>query len=158
MLASTFWVLSRLPTTMYEVSVNADALCKTLHTAALQTRRSSVSYLRSSHLCTSSPCLPLTGRGSCDWPTAGLWSSSLDCSDLRQQTCTFAVLCHSTRARRQIAPRTHRAGLCSPPEQSHLPGPAQLAGPCRKGGSPWAQTSVSDTKSLSHPVGQCFAV
>lgn len=155
MLVSTFWVLSSLPAMMYKVSVNADWLCHTLQTAALQTRRSSVSL---SHLCTSSPCLPLTGRGSCDWPTAGLWSSSLDCSDLRRQTCTFVVPCRSTRARRQTAPRTHRAGLCSPPEQSHLPGPAQLAGPCRKGGSPWAQTSVSDTKSLSHPVGQWFAV
>lgn len=158
-------VSERILNLVYSDYNDVQGICKcrctvqnTSHSCSADQKELWITYLLLSHLCTSSPCLPLTGQGSCDWPTAGLWSNSLDCSDLRRQTCMFAVLCHSTRARRQIAPQTHRAGLCSPPEQSHLPGPAQLAGPCRKGGSPWAQTSVSDMKSLSHPVGQCFAV
>lgn len=130
----------------------------TSHSCCAEQRLLCFSYFPLSHLCTSSPCLPLTEPGSCDWPTAGLWSSSQDCSDPRRQTCRFAVPVHSTKARRQNAPRTHITGPCSPPEQALLPGPGQLAGPCRKGGSPWAQTSVSDRKSLSHPVGQCCGV
>lgn len=130
----------------------------TSHSCCAEQRLCCFSYFPLSHLCTSSPCLPLTEPGSCDWPTAGLWSSSLDCSDPRRQTCRFAVPVRSTTERRQTAPRTHITGPCSPPEQALLPGPGQLVGPCRKGGSPWARTSVSDRKSLSHPVGQCCGV
>lgn len=106
-----------------------------------------------SHLCISSPCPSRAGPGSCGWRTAGLWSSSPDWPGPRQQTCTFAVLARTTPARRRTAPRTHTAGRCSPPEQSLLSGPGQPAGPCRTEGSPWARTSASDRKSLSHPVG-----
>lgn len=128
------------------------------HSCSAVWKELGITYLPFSHLCTSSPCLPLTGQGSCDWLTAGLWSSSPDCSDLRRQTCTFAVSRRSTRLRRQIAPRTHTVGLCSPPEQWLLPGPAQLAGPCRRAGFPSAQTSVSGMRSLSHPVERRLAV
>lgn len=140
------------------VSVYTDALCETLHSCSAWQRQLSFTYLPLSHLCTCSPCLPLTEPGSCDWPTAGLWSSSLDCSDPRQQTYMFAVQGRSTPVRRQTAPQTHTTGLCSPPEQALLPDPGQLVGPCRKGGSPWGRTSVSDRKSLSHPVGQCCGI
>lgn len=158
MSARTHWVFLSLPTTYHDVHGICKHCCtvwNTSHSCCAEQRRLSCSYLPLSHLGTSSPCLSLTEPGSCDWPTAGLWSSSLGCADPRRQTCRFAVPGRSTTARRQTAPRTHTTGPCSPPEQALLPGPGQLAGPCRKGGFPWARTSVSDRKSLSHPVGQC---
>lgn len=107
-----------------------------------------------SHLCTSSPCPSPAGPGSCGWPTAGLWSSSPDWPGPRQQTYTSSAPARSTTARRRTAPQTRTAGRYSPPEQSLLSGPGPSACPCRRGGSPSAQTSASDTRSLSHPVGQ----
>lgn len=130
-------------------SVNTDSLCET------EQRRLSLTYLPLSHLCTSSPCPSPAGPGSCNWLTAALWSSSPGCSDPRRQICMSAVRRRSTPARMQTAPRTRTAGLCSPPEQSLLPGPGQLACPCRIGGFPSAQTTVSDRRSLSRPVGEC---
>lgn len=111
---------------------------------------------RLSHLCTFSPCPSLAGPGSCDWLTAGLWSSSPDWPGPQQQTCMSAAPAHSTPARKRTAPRTRTAGRCSPPGQSLLSRLGQTDDPCRRGGSPSEHTSASDRKSLFHPVWQLW--